>query len=125
MLKWRFPWQAEAEQILWTSKTPHCRTLFLISFFNHLCVPYRKFHSLLEGIRINKREHFQSGLINVLFHSEGGLNNSAEECSIVSRHPELPDGCTQGRVWPGPAQGALLLGDWLGLLPGFLFAESA
>lgn len=83
-------------------------TLFLIPFFHHLLVPYKKNHSLLEGIRISKIEHFQSSLINILFHSEGGLNNSAEECSFVSSLPALPDGCTQQRVWPGPAPGALL-----------------
>lgn len=56
----------------------------LISFSHHLCVPLQKFHSFLESIRINKIKHLQSSLINVLFHSEGGLNNSAKECSFVS-----------------------------------------
>ena len=73
----------------------------LIFLSHHLCVPYGKFLSLLEGIRINKIKHFQSSLINVSFDSAGGLNNSAEECSSVSLLRELPAGCTRRRVRPG------------------------
>ena len=91
----------------------------LIFLSHHLCVPYGKFLSLLEGIRINKIKHFQSSLINVSFDSAGGLNNSAEECSSVSLLRELPAGCTRRRVRPGRAHGARLGQAVAGVLRGF------
>ena len=97
----------------------------LIFLSHHLCVPYGKFLSLLEGIRINKIKHFQSSLINVSFDSAGGLNNSAEECSSVSRLRELPAGCTRRRVRPGRAHGARLGQAVAGVLRGFLSAQAA
>lgn len=96
----------------------------LIFLSHHLCVPNGKFLSLLEGIRINKIKHFQSSLINVLFDSEGSLNNSAEEGSFVSRPRELPAGCTRRRVRPGGARGARLGQAVAGASPGVSLCSS-
>lgn len=69
-------------------KAPYPCTLFLsFPFSTTSASPLQKFHSFLESIRINRIKHLQSSLITVLFRSEGGLNNSAEECSFASCLP--------------------------------------
>ena len=87
--------------------------------------PTENFSSFSRALgRINKIKHFQSSLINVLFDSEGGLNNSAEECSFVSRLRELPAGCTRWRVRPGRAQGARVGQAVAGAAPGVSLCSS-